>query len=195
MRNIVYKKVALNGGWRSHEAVVMLKVDHLQHKISYTQLSDNCTRNIDFKALIVLLITDKDILKELRWVKNEYKRVNPASVDFYEGVSGCRQWSVNVHRKGYEDVIWRTVASFYVSAGNCAGYLCSHDWKGSCSCEDGIFSGDLALILDAIAEQPDIFGGTYNKGTVQYLKFHKPAGPGKRTTRMWVDPETGKLKK
>lgn len=170
--------------------MIMLKVDHVNHMIDFTQLSDCCTRNVDFTALAMLILTDKDIRKEFKWVREEYKRNAPASVDFYEGVSGCREWTVNVHKKGFEDVIWRKVASFYVSSGNCAGYFC-----GNNRYEEGIFSGDLALIVDAWCTQPDVYGATCNRNMVKYLKFHKPAGPGKRTTRMWVDPETGMLEK
>ncbi|MCR4991725.1 MAG: hypothetical protein K6A45_01630 [Lachnospiraceae bacterium] len=193
MREVVFKKVALNGGWRSHNSVIMLKVDHVNHTVNFTQLGDMAHRNIDFTALVRLLSTDKDIRKEFRWVNKEYKRVFPASVDFYKGVSGCRQWTVNVHSyRGFEDVLWDKVATLYVSAGDCACNFYTRartsDWRNDL----GIFSGDLKLIVDSWF-QSDTYGVVGNKGMVKYLKFHKPEGPGKNTTRMWVDQETGEL--
>lgn len=182
MREVVFKKVALKGGY-SHNVTGFLKVDHVAHMIDFCQTSNRSCTNLDFAVFVKLLLNDKDVAKEILWARKQ-ERKNPASVDFYQGVSGCRSWTLNIHEKGFEEVAYHPVAKFYVSAGNILDFS-STDRKGNWI-SGGLWSKDLLDILDSLYQDEYITNVHVPKDAVRYLEFHKQKNPGRHVTRNWV---------
>lgn len=92
MRDEVIKVVQfpqLAAGWmpvKARKATVMIKINHHEHTVDICNVGGRYLQAAEYFNII---LTDKDICKELYWAATEYERKYPCRIVFKHGMSGA----------------------------------------------------------------------------------------------------------
>lgn len=144
MRDIVTKKIKIDNIWSRFSAYnpgssyVVFEVDHRLHRITF----DFEGRNIPSQTFWGLCLSDKDLMKEIKWGMLEACRSNPAKVVKNGGMSGAATYSVVSMGNHYTNT-----AKFFAGEKVAMLHISSED---KIEPKFMMWAGDLAVLLYAI---------------------------------------------
>lgn len=99
----VIKKVALKAseGFGSYggNSYWLVMIDHINHQIQFESMG-GCAADID--AFTEFCTKDKDVVQELKWAAEEYKRKYPCWVDERTGMSGASDILLFISKADHE---------------------------------------------------------------------------------------------
>lgn len=139
MREEVVKKIKFDSGefWCDNKgSYYVVKINHWYHTIEFESLGG---ASPDWNAFKNFCLSDKDMVKEVKWALKEYRRKYPIFIKDREGMSGCYDISLYVSKAYHEwaeEIGAKKVLNLHIS---CADKL-----------NEGIpdmFVGDLLEIL------------------------------------------------
>ena len=94
MRKTVIKKIRFDYG-----SYFMVKIDHEYHTIEFESLGGASPNWDSFKNFC---LSDRDIVKELKWALTGYRRKYPIYIGEREGMSGCYDITLYISKAAHE---------------------------------------------------------------------------------------------